>query len=196
MIWSPETLAEMMESKSTEKLEAMGGIQALATGLGGSLRDGITGADAVCRKAKYGVNRIDRSPYPSLAALLLGAVRRRVIIAILFLSLVYALIGVLICRANIGPSCPRKPFWVGPIDLSTDSGDIPSDVKDGCSSWRDGLVSAFGCLLVALTAAWGVLGSERRLRAVQSRHEGGGSVAVRRSGMAVLVQTDQVIPRP
>jgi hypothetical protein len=187
LIWSQETLAEMMESRSIEKLEAMGGLEALAVGLGASLKDGITGADAAYRKAKYGVNRTERSPAPSLGSLFLGAIHRRSILFSLILSMVCAIVGVMICNANIGPPCPRKPFWVGPIDVAYDSADTA-----GCNAWLGGVVTACGCLIVAFAAAWGVLGSEGRLRAVQCRQEGAGSVTVRRSGMAVLVQTDQV----
>jgi hypothetical protein len=190
MIWSPDTLAEMMDAKGTEKLEEMGGLEALASGLGTNLKDGISGADAAYRQAKYGFNRIDRSPPASLPALVLATIRTRILGTTLILALGFAAFGLLACASGIGAACPRKPFWSGPIDPP-----IADDIAlpgGACDPWLRGAAAAAGCLALAFAAAWEVLGSERRLHALQCRQDGSGTVTVRRSGMAVLLQTDQV----
>ena len=62
MLLSNEVLEELMTEKDKEKLDELGGVQAIARGLGSSPKRGLTGTDVVQRQRKYGVNVVERAP--------------------------------------------------------------------------------------------------------------------------------------
>ena len=47
-----------MEEKSKVKLDEIGGVGAVARGVGSSLKRGLSGNDDVRRRSKYGVNKV------------------------------------------------------------------------------------------------------------------------------------------
>ena len=116
-MWSQGALLELMDSKSTQKLDTMGGFQGLAAGLGTNLTSGISCIDAPRRKAKYGVNKIVWTSSPDLV-LLMSKVWRDVKFVLLFVAgLVSLTVGMQCCAVGLGLPCPRKPYWAGPIHV-------------------------------------------------------------------------------
>eukprot|EP00961_Rhodomonas_salina_P170964 2305032-Rhodomonas_salina.3 len=65
MVLSVDSLSDLMDSRSKDKLHEYGDVDGLATGLGSNLTRGLTGADDVQRAVKYGENRLERAPPPS-----------------------------------------------------------------------------------------------------------------------------------
>jgi hypothetical protein len=60
MLLSNEVLEDIMMGRDKGKLDELGGVQAIARGLGSSPKRGLTGNDSIQRKQKYGVNVVER----------------------------------------------------------------------------------------------------------------------------------------
>ncbi len=123
MLLPVEKLAEIMESKDKGKIDELGGVAKLAEGLGSDIQKGLPTAsdlDIEQRKLKYGANKMERKPPPSIFVLFLDAMKDTTIIILLIAATISIIIGAVVCSIKLGKTCPRKPLW--------DVGYIPAPV--------------------------------------------------------------------
>ena len=133
MLLSNEVLEELMTEKDKSKLDELGGVQSIARGLGSSPKRGLTGTDVVQRKLKYGVNLVERAPPPTFWELFMAAMEDTTVIILLVAAAISISLSMIVCEADLGASCPRKPLWGGPVKLpALDEGGAD------CSGWMDG----------------------------------------------------------
>ena len=112
-------LNSLMESKSIEELNILGGVEGLAKGLRSDIRDGIKDSDFDQRKKVYGENILERKPPPSIMALFLEAMQDTTVVILLIAAVVSIIIGSVVCAVNLGSVCPRTPLWnVGSTPLT------------------------------------------------------------------------------
>lgn len=111
---SLELLSEIMESKDKKKIDEFGGIGAIGESLGSDIQKGLLNAtdiDLDQRRLKYGTNKMERKPPPSIFQLFLDAMKDTTIIILLIAALVSVTIGAITCSIHLGKTCPRKPLW-------------------------------------------------------------------------------------
>jgi P-type Ca2+ transporter type 2C len=109
-----EKLSELMESKDKKKVDELGGVASLAEGLGSDIHKGLptaTDIDIEQRKLKYGENKMERKPPPSIFELFLDAMKDTTIIILLIAATISIIIGAITCSIHLGKTCPRKPLW-------------------------------------------------------------------------------------
>ncbi len=81
-----EKLLELMESKNPHDLEPLGGVSGIAQKLGSDIQGGlrqVSQQDLVSRKEKFGENKVDRKPPPTLVELFIEAMQDTTIIILL-----------------------------------------------------------------------------------------------------------------
>jgi len=187
MLFSSEMLEELVSDKNKARIDELGGVKALARGLGSSLKQGLTGSDDIQRKLKYGANKVERPPPPTYIGLFLEAMQDTTVIILLVAAAVSISLGVLVCVADLGASCPRKPIWGGPVDLSRE------DFSDrACSSWLDGAAIIIACLIVGNITAWNEMAKEKQFRALQAQQDDC-DVTVKRNGIEVRLSAEQLM---
>jgi magnesium-transporting ATPase (P-type) len=106
-----EKLSELMESKDKKKVDELGGVASLAEGLGSDIHKGLPAGDIDQRKLKYGENKMERKPPPSILELFLDAMKDTTIIILLIAATISIIIGAITCSIHLGKTCPRKPLW-------------------------------------------------------------------------------------
>jgi hypothetical protein len=130
MLLSVQELEELMEEKDKSKLDQLGGVQAIARGLGSSPKRGLTGSDGLQRKKKYGANVVERADPPSFLELFMDSMQDTTILILLAAAAISILLSIIVCTADLGASCPRKPLWSGPVQLP-----VHDDAGPDCSGW-------------------------------------------------------------
>ena len=165
MLLSNEVLGELMTEKDKNKLDELGGVQSIARGLGSSPKRGLTGNDSIQRKKKYGANVVSRAPPPSFIQLFMGAMEDTTVVILLVAAAISILLSVIVCEADLGRSCPRKPFWGGPVKLPS------RDETPDCSGWMDGACIIMACLLVGVITAWNEQAKEKQFRGLQKMQD-------------------------
>jgi magnesium-transporting ATPase (P-type) len=169
MLLPVEKLAEIMESKDKGKIDELGGVAKLAEGLGSDIQKGLPTAsdlDIEQRKLKYGANKMERKPPPSIFVLFLDAMKDTTIIILLIAATISIIIGAVVCSIKLGKTCPRKPLW--------DVGYIPAPVdhhKGACLEWAEGVAVFLACLLVGTITALNNYKKELQFRALQSKQD-------------------------
>ncbi len=111
---SLEQLLEIMEAKDKKLVDELGGLQALAKNIGSDLEKGlqmIAEHDLEQRREKYGANKMERKPPPSIFELFMDAMKDTTIIVLLIAAMISILIGAISCSIHLGKTCPRKPLW-------------------------------------------------------------------------------------
>jgi Ca2+-transporting ATPase len=82
-----EKLLELMESKNPQDLQPLGGVDGIAKQLGSDIKGGLRQAseqELATRRQKYGENKVDRKPPPTLVELFIEAMQDTTIIILLF----------------------------------------------------------------------------------------------------------------
>jgi hypothetical protein len=82
-----EKLLELMESKNPRDLEPMGGVSGIAQQLGSDVQGGLrqtSKQDLDLRQEKFGENKVERKPPPTLVELFVEAMQDTTIIILLF----------------------------------------------------------------------------------------------------------------
>jgi len=111
---SLEKLIELMEAKDRKIVEELGGIGVIAASLGSDTEKGLIGIsdlDLDQRRQKYGVNKMERKPPPSIFELFLDAMKDTTIIVLLIAAVISIIIGAISCSIHLGKTCPRQPLW-------------------------------------------------------------------------------------
>eukprot|EP00960_Hanusia_phi_P051053 760575-Hanusia_phi.AAC.4 len=206
MLFSSEMLEELVTDKNKARVDELGGVKALARGLGSSLKQGLTGSDDIQRKLKYGANKVERPPPPTayqiyrpvfgsharyhghhLTRCSCSEVRNNWYIFSPIDVKQSISLGVLVCVADLGASCPRKPIWGGPVNLSNE------DFSDrACSSWLDGAAIIIACMIVGNITAWNEMAKEKQFRALQAQQDDC-DVTVKRNGIEVRLSAEQLM---
>jgi len=187
MVWGRDLLVELMEAKSVAKVEELGGLSAVAKGLGSNLKRGLTGSDEPMRKERYGMNKIKRRAPPSYWDFFAEAMQDSTVVILLAAAAISITLGVIVCAGDLGQTCPRKPIWQGPIDLGPVS---ESDVK--CLDWLDGAAIIAACLLIGVITASNESSKEKQFRVLQDKQQDS-AVTVRRNGIEVRIQSVDVM---
>jgi Ca2+-transporting ATPase len=81
-----EKLLELMENKNPQDLEPLGGVTGLAIQLGSDVQAGLKQAseqDLASRRQKFGENKVDRKPPPTLAELFIEAMQDTTVLILL-----------------------------------------------------------------------------------------------------------------
>ena len=143
MLLSVQELEELMEEKDKSKLDQLGGVQAIARGLGSSPKRGLTGNDGLQRKKKYGANVVERADPPSFWELFTDALQDTTILILLAAAAISILLSIIVCTADLGASCPRKPLWSGPVELP-----LHDDAGPDCSGWMVCVCVCVWCVCV------------------------------------------------
>ena len=107
-----------------------------------------------------------------------------ILLAAAFVSIT---LGIIVCAADLGESCPRKPLWQGPIDLGP-----AEDMQPDCMEWLDGAAIIFACLLIGFITASNETSKERQFRVLQDKQQDS-AVTVRRNGIEVRIQSVDVM---
>ncbi len=92
-----------MESKNPHDLETLGGVSGIAEKLGSDVQGGLrqaTEQDLVGRRGKFGENKVDRKPPPTLLELFIEAMQDTTIIILLFAAGCFMLVEYF-CMKNI-----------------------------------------------------------------------------------------------
>jgi len=188
MLLSNEVLEEIMTDRDKAKLDELGGVQSIARGLGSSPKRGLTGNDSIQRKQKYGVNLVDRAPSPSFWELFWDAMQDTTVIILLVAAGISIALSFIVCEADLGASCPRKPLWGGPVKL-------PQHDEEGadCSGWLDGACIIMACLLVGVITAWNEQAKELQFRGLQKQQDECALVTVKRNGEIVSCQAEEIM---
>ena len=109
----------------------------------------MTGNDSIQRKKKYGANVVERRDPPSFWDLFKEAMKDTTVVILLVAAAVSIVLSIIVCFADLGASCPRKPVWGGPVKLPSHD-----DAGPDCSGWMDGACIIFACVLVGVITAW------------------------------------------
>jgi Ca2+ transporting ATPase len=176
-----------MEEKSKAKLDEIGGVQAVARGVGSSLKRGLTGNDDVRRKAKYGTNKVERPAPATYVELFVEAMQDTTVLILLTAALISITLSIIVCYLDLGAGCPRKPLWSGPVDLKGTTED-----DDSCMGWLDGAAILGACLLIGNITAWNEMSKEKQFRGLQAQQDDC-AVVVRRNGMEVRVSAENIM---
>ncbi len=111
---SLEKLLEIMEAKDKILVDELGGLQVIAKSIGSDIEKGlqmISENDLDQRRQKYGANKMERKPPPSIFELFMDAMKDTTIIVLLIAAMISILIGAVSCSIHLGKTCPRKPLW-------------------------------------------------------------------------------------
>jgi len=187
MLLSVQELDELMAEKDKNKLDQLGGVQAIARGLGSSPKRGLTGNDSIQRKKKYGANVVERRDPPSFWDLFKEAMKDTTVVILLVAAAVSIVLSIIVCFADLGASCPRKPVWGGPVKLPSHD-----DAGPDCSGWMDGACIIFACVLVGVITAWNEQAKERQFRGLQKMQDDC-AVTLKRNGELVRCQAEDIM---
>lgn len=187
MLWSQEMLNDLMESADKRKIEEFGGVAAFAKGLGSSIKRGLSGTDEPVRKVRYGSNHIERRAPHTYWDLFLEAMQDSTVLILLAAAFVSITLGIIVCAADLGQACPRKPIWAGPIDL----GEEPED-EGKCLDWLDGAAIIVACLLIGNITAYNESAKEKQFRILQDKQQDS-AVTVKRNGIEMRIQSVDVM---
>jgi magnesium-transporting ATPase (P-type) len=155
-------------------------------GLGSSPKYGLAGNDSLLRKKKYGANVVKRATSPSFWKLFATAMEDQTVLILLFAAGISISLSIIVCVADLGASCPRKPLWGGPVEL------VDHDEGPNCSGWMDGACIILACLLVGVITAWNEQAKEAQFRGLQ-KHLDDCAVTVKRNGEIVRCQAEDVM---
>jgi magnesium-transporting ATPase (P-type) len=140
-------------------------VRSIARGLGSSPNRGLTGNDSIQRKQKYGVNIIERAASPSFWELFMSTMEDMTIVILLIAAAISISLSLIVCDAELGASCPRKPLWSGPVT-------IPAKENGAdCSGWMDGACIMMACFLVGVITAWNEQAKEKQFRGLQKQQD-------------------------
>jgi magnesium-transporting ATPase (P-type) len=191
---SLEKLLEIMEAKDKGLVDELGGLQILAESIGSDLQNGllkISDHDLDLRKQKYGINKMERKPPPSIFELFMDAMKDTTIIVLLIAAMISILIGAISCSIHLGKTCPRKPLWdigytpgnevscltcfVGNkgrhFDFLFLSDDLQKHSEGACLEWAEGLAVFLACMIVGTITALNNYKKELQFRALQAKQD-------------------------
>jgi len=186
---SLEKLIELMEAKDRKIVEELGGIGVIAASLGSDTEKGLIGIsdlDLDQRRQKYGVNKMERKPPPSIFELFLDAMKDTTIIVLLIAAVISIIIGAISCSIHLGKTCPRQPLW--------DIGYTPGNEKHSegvCLEWAEGLAVFLACLIVGTITALNNYKKELQFRALQAKQDDS-LTTVWRAGNACQVSINDI----
>lgn len=107
------------------------------------------------------------------------AMQDSTVLILLAAAFVSITLGIIVCAADLGQSCPRKPLWQGPIDLGP-----AEDMQPDCMEWLDGAAIIFACLLIGFITASNETSKEEQFRVLQDKQQDS-AVTVCRNGIEV-----------